>query len=159
MGTDELDNQDWHQLKLPLEGVGQQPHAVPLHCGDTGLQAHEPIAVERAFDQPHSVHGFLSQEFGDLVEQIRRLRRIAEHSTLVLKRGVGNHPALTPLANDLVGFEAHVREKNFVEGRVTGHGHQGPDLDSGGVHRQEQVADALVFGGVRLGAHQHKHHV
>ena len=70
------------------------------------------------------------------------------------ENGVGHLPALAAGADDLLLGHPHVGEEDLVEVGRAGHIDQWPDFDAGGVHAEQQEGDALVLGGIRLGAHQ-----
>ena len=71
---------------------------------------------------------------------------------LVGKRHLGECPAPVLLADEVLGGDTHLVEEDLVERVQPCHLDDGSDLDAGQVHGTDEVGNALVFGGLGIGA-------
>lgn len=97
--------------------------------------------------------------FTDEVEKVRTGRAHSpqcasggERYPFVAEGDLGEFPASVDLAHDRVGRQADLVEEHFVEGVSAGHLDDGSDLDTGQVHRAEEIGDAGVLRHVGVGA-------
>ncbi len=79
---------------------------------------------------------------------------VADSGPLVHQGGDQHLPALVLGADQVRAGHAHIFKKDLVELGVAGHLHQRPQAEAGRLHIDHQTADALVLGGVRIGAHK-----
>ncbi len=82
-----------------------------------------------------------------------RRRRFA---ALVAEEGHGHRPPGVHRPDHVFPGSPGVGEEGLVEPGATGHLPDGADLNPGLVHGHQQEGDALVFGGVGIGAGQHE---
>ena len=83
------------------------------------------------------------------------------HGALVAKRTVGHPPAPVERADEVLHRHPHVGEEHLVEIQVVvmAHGRERPAHQALGLGGDEQHADALVLGHIRIGAHKGQQHV
>ena len=76
----------------------------------------------------------------------------AERHPLVAERDLGQVPPAVLGPDEVVGRDADVGEEDLVERVLARHVDEGADLDPRRIHRADEVADALVLRGRRVGA-------
>ena len=75
-----------------------------------------------------------------------------ERHPLVAERHLGQVPATVLGPDEVVGRDPHVAEEDLVEGVLARHVDERADLDARRIHGADEVADAHVLGGGRVGA-------
>jgi hypothetical protein len=150
-----------HQLedaRVVTAGAARQLHvARVLVRAHVALDRDQPVADRRVLDRgmPAAPRG-LREVHQPLKERVG-LRGRADRVSLVLQRGTRDLPALAALADDPVLRRAGVGEEDLVEVRPARHLAQRSHLDAGLLHRDQQVGDAGMLDGVRLGAREAEH--
>ena len=71
---------------------------------------------------------------------------------LEVEGGHADVPASVLFADEIFHGDADVVEDNLVEDVFIGHVYERADADAGRVHRGDEVRDAFVFRGFRIGA-------
>src|SRR4051794_351898 len=157
------------QLGERLVGVGPPPlDERALGAGDAGLhllgqaaRGGQPQALgldvelgDLLADDGVLVHAALARQLHQLAEGDLELDRRAEAEprALVHQRGDGDHPAVALAADDVLVRDPSLLDEELVELRLAGYLAQRPDLHRLLLHIHDEVGEALVLGGVEVGA-------
>ena len=127
-------------------------HPQAKHPEDLGLDpdVDEPVTggrVGRTAGAPDQIHEILGRRAHPPQRPLAR-----ERDTLVAERDLGQLPSSVLGPDEMVGRDAHVGQEHLVEGVLTRHVDQRPDVDPGRIHGADEVADPHVLGGRGIGA-------
>ena len=101
----------------------------------------------------------LAQGGNQVIDHQVEVRGAGDVGALEVERGRAHVPAAILVANAVGGGHAHVLEEDLVEADVVDHVREGARGDAGGLHVDQEVGDALVFGRVGIGAGEQDHPV
>ena len=149
---EELGERGFHVRHLPVGLQGE--HAVGEHPRDLDLDGGlgEAVAHVGAVDQTLAEAGGLRAVGDEVVEVALRAGGAGDVGALEVEGGGGDVPAAVELAEDGVLGDADVVEVDLVEALAVVGLADGLDGDAGRLHREEEVGDAAVLGGLGVGA-------
>ena len=94
----------------------QYAQAVILKGQDPALNFHQTIAKDGVVDDPASIHGLLVHQYYQLIKPGQRGIGITQTAPFVVQQRVGNRPAFSPLAHNLILGQPNILKKDLVEG-------------------------------------------
>jgi len=147
--------------RLGAGGSGGELLAQP-HPGEPEHLRLDPTGHQPVVQRGLPGLGPLPPGLGDLADHpaLAGSGLAADRDALVHQRGVGDLPALAAPADDIGLRHPDIGEEDLVELGAAGHRLERAHVDARRVHRQQNIADALIFARrVGLGAHEHEHHV
>src|SRR5437773_3544923 len=153
-GRGELHHQCREPRLLAARAQGEEAVALVLVGDEARLELHQPAPHHGILDGGPAAHLDCPRQHDEAVERPAGEMLAADQRALVLERRAAHHPALAPFPDQALRRHAHVVEEHLVEVGVPGHLAERPHLDAGRLHVDQEVADAVVLGLVRLGAGQ-----
>ena len=131
-----------------------RPLAQQLEVVDPHRDVAEPAQRRAVLERRPAVDDVVGQ-VGDEVGQLDLHLRVQPRGTrpFVAQRRGGDLPSPVERAEQRVGGHPHVVEEHLREVGGSVQGDQRASLDAGQPHIDDQAGDALVLGGVGVGAH------
>ena len=144
------------------------PGSAPFSSGGEHAQGRVALHLQLGVEAAHldADHGVLEERAAVALERLRGLDQavegglVAGHAAqrvaaaLVAEGRLGDLPALTEPADQVFRLDGGVGHEDLVELRAAGDLLEGPDLDAGLAHVEEEAGDALVLGHLRVRAGQ-----
>ena len=90
----------------------------------------------------------------DTLERARRAPDLSDERAFVAEQGLGYSPAAVQRSDEVIAGDEHVHEERVAERERAAGGEERLDGQAGGLHVDEQEADASLLPGLRIGAHQ-----
>ena len=135
--------------RLGQAAVGVEPHRLGLD-----VELGDPLAEDRVVGRGAAVDAGLGGQRGEPLEAVGDLgdRAEGEPGALVHQRRDRHRPAVADAADDVGVGDPRLLDEDLVELALAGDLDQRPDLDALLLHVHQEVGEALVLGGVGVGA-------
>src|SRR5437867_1468174 len=147
LGPEELEDGPFGPRRLTSQLTRDIAKPGVAETGRVDPELSEALAYERVIPGEPPVHAQLVREHPEPVD-LFRVAPPAPGLPLVHQGGHGGLPSLVLPADQVCLGHPHVDEEHFVEVPMAVHEHERPHRDARRLHVDEEIADALVLGGL-----------
>ena len=135
-------------LTFDPRGEGSHPYEVEQNVFD--VDAGEPLAHHRIIDSTVLANRVEHLESRGATPPQHAAAR--ERHSFVTESDLGESPSVSFVAHQIRSRNTNVGEENFVEGLGAGHLGDRPNLDTGQIHRTDEVRNASVLRCIGVGS-------